>query len=320
MPNKQNEVIKLKENLIMGKSVRWWFRAGLLVASHPHLMSRRVLYNTRRFISDRSSSFGYYNYPHRIIFLAGMAMSATTWMKNLLARVPGYYTRFTPMPHDIAVNGNICSSAFKHVPKHGYTLIKTHLKPTQENLECILHNGVEKVVITYRDLRDVAIARYHRLMEFPNVKLPGDPHYIDYRRMIKDDVMDHNLKVIASDYVPWIRRWFEIASKNSEQYHFVKFENLKKDTKDEFKKVLTFYGIELPEKKIEKIIEAAKGKENVRKNITAAKILPKGYASNFRSGKIGNWRDELTNTQIEKCKNLLGSALIELGYEKDMNW
>ena len=304
----------------MNRNFEWWIRTAGLGFSHPWLVSRRLWYNTKRSASSGLVISKYYNYPHKIIFLAGMPMSATTWMKNLLARIPGYYTRPTPMPHDIFVNQNICSSAFMHVPKLGYTLFKTHLNPTQENLECILRNEVEKVVITYRDLRDVAIARCHRLTEFPNVKVPGDPHFVDYKTLDREKIMHHNFEVIVSAYIPWIREWLEIANKNPESYHIVKFENLKKDTKGEFQKVLNFYDINLPEKKIEEIVEAAKGRRNVRKNMAAARILPSGYSSNFRSGKIGNWRDELTNSQIDKCKTLLGPILIELGYEKDLNW
>lgn len=302
----------------MDRSFEWWVRTAFLGFSHPWLVCRRLWYNTKLSAANGLSIFKYYNYPHKIIFLAGMPMSATTWMKNLLARVPGYYTCSTPMPKGMAVNQNICDSAFKHVPRHGYTLFKTHLIPTHENLECIFQNGVEKVLITYRDLRDVAIARYHRLIEFP--KAPDEPHFIDYRALGQEKAMEHSIEVVASDYIPWIRGWYEIASKNPEQYHFVKFENLKKDTKGEFQKVLNFYGINLPDKKIEEIVEAAKGRGNMKKNMAAAKILPWGYSSNFRSGKIGNWGDELSDAHIKKCKDLLGSALIELGYEKDLNW
>jgi len=304
--------------MIMGKSLKWWFRTAFLVALHPRLTYKRLFYNIKRTCANSLALFRYYDHPHKIIFLAGMAMSGTTWMKNLLARIPGYYTCHTPMPKDVAINQNICNSAFKHVPKHGHTLFKTHLNPIHENLECIFQNGVEKVLITYRDLRDVAIARYHRLMEYP--KAPDEPLFMDYRMMSKERAMDHNIEIIASFSVPWIRGWYEIARKNPKQYHFVKFENLKKDTEGEFRKVLHFYGINLSDKKIEEIVEASKGRGNVRKNMTAAKILPWGYSSNFRSGKIGNWRNELSDAQIEKCKDLLGPALIELGYEKDLSW
>jgi len=302
----------------MNRNFEWWIRKTVLGFSHPWLLSRRLWYNTERTASRGLAISKYYNYPHKIIFLAGMAMSATTWMKNLLARIPGYYTYSTPMPRHIAVTQNICESYFKHVPKHGYALFKTHLNPTAENLECISRNGVEKVLITYRDLRDVAIARYHRLMAFP--KAPDEPHFVDYKALGKEKAMEHNIEIIASNFVPWIHGWREVASKNPEQYFFVRFENLKRNTKDEFRKVLGFYGIRLSEKKIEEIVEAAKGRGNMRINMAAARILPMGYASNFRSGKIGNWRDELSDAHIKKCKDLLGSALIELGYEKDLNW
>lgn len=304
--------------MIMGKKLKLWLSASSLFALHPHYVSRRILYSTRRCVSGGLATMGYYEYPHRIIFLAGMAMSASTWMKNMLARIPGYFTRPAPMPREVAINQNICDSAFKYVPKRGYTLYKTHLNPTSENLECIFQNEVEKVLITYRDLRDVAIARYHRLMEFP--KEPGDPYYVDYSALGAEKALDHNIEHVASVNVPWIRGWFDIAKENPERYHFTKFEDLKRDTKGEFRKVLKFYGIDLPDKKIEEIVEAAKGRGNMKKNMTAAKILPWGYTSNFRSGKIGNWTNELTDAQIEKCKKLLGPALIELGYERDLIW
>ena len=302
----------------MNRSFEWWIRTAVLGFSHPCLVSRRLWYNTKRTASSGLAISKYYNYPHKIIFLAGMAMSATTWMKNLLARIPGYYTYSTPMPRHIAVNQNICDSAFKHVPKYGYALFKTHLNPTGENLECISRNGVERVLITYRDLRDVAIARYHRLMVFP--KTPDEPHFVDYRAIGKEKAMEHNIDIIASRYVPWIHGWRRNARKCPEKYLFVRFENLKRDTNTEFRKVLQFYSINLSDEKIEKIIEASKGRGTMRSNIAAARILSGGQYSNFRSGKIGNWKNELSDVQIEKCKSLLGPALIELGYEKDLKW
>lgn len=302
----------------MRRNLRWWASEGFLAASHPVLLSRRIYYDVDRLVSDNLSAFGYYSYPHRIIFLAGMAMSATTWMKNLLARIPGYYTRSTPMPPEIAYNHGIADSAFSHVPKHGYTLFKTHLDPKPENLDCIFRNGVDKVLITYRDLRDVAVARYYRLIEFPKARDAFD--FVDYQALGKEKTMDHSIEIVSSEYVWWIREWMNVAQRDPGRYHFTKFEDLKKDTIGEFKKVLDFYGITLTDEKVGEIVEKARGRGTVRKNLTEAKVLPWGYAANFRSGKIGNWKQEFTKDQIAKCKELIGPALIELGYEKDLNW
>lgn len=222
------------------------------------------------------------------------------------------------MPIEISYYQNICDSAFKYVPSIGYTLIKTHLNPTKENLECVHRNGVNKILITYRDLRDVVLSRYYRMIAFPKPLDLGD--YIDYNALGKEKAIDNSIEHVSKVYTEWIRGWFELAKNNPDKYHFTKFEDLKLDTKSEFKKVLDFYEINLNENKIDNIIELSEGKSNMKKNIHAARVLPNAISSNFRSGKIGNWKTEMSEAQIEKCKELLGPSLIELGYEKDMNW
>ena len=124
-----------------------------------------------------------FNYKYNIIFIAGLPMSATTLVKNMLGLIPGYYTRYTPMPYNISINQNISDSAFKYCPKKGFTLFKTHLNPWEENINIIRKHNVKKVIVTYRDLRDVVISEYHRRMVWPKEKT--EPDYIDYRIMKK---------------------------------------------------------------------------------------------------------------------------------------
>ena len=68
-------------------------------------------------------------YKYKIIFIAGMPMSATTKVKNMCGMIPGYFTRYSPIPHDIAVKQDITKSAFRYIPRWSYTLFKTHLNP-----------------------------------------------------------------------------------------------------------------------------------------------------------------------------------------------
>lgn len=294
------------------RDLNWWIDISKLSLSNPHLIYKRLEYNSKRFISAYASKFGYYTYPNNIIFLAGMPGSATTWMKNLLVRVPGYYTRPMPMPFDVSYNQNICDSAFSRTPIDSHTLIKTHLNPTKENLECIRRNNVKKIVVSYRDLRDIAVFRYHRLVEFPKNKKDHD--FVDYNNMSKKDALDHSISIVNDNYIPWILGWKKFAEQEPDLFHFYKFEDLKKDTFSEFKKVLQFFEIELPDDKVIKIIEAAKGKRDVKQNMKRRKLLPWGLASNFRSGKIGNWQSELTEDQIKRTEILFADVLDELGY------
>tara|TARA_B100000315_G_C14229748_1_gene430370 strand:+ start:245 stop:409 length:165 start_codon:yes stop_codon:yes gene_type:complete len=52
----------------------------------------------------------------------------------------------------------------------------------------------------------------------------------------------------------------------------------------------------------------------------SAESLPWGFSSNFRAGRIGDWQDDMNTHQIQRCRELLGDILIDLGYEKDLNW
>ena len=132
--------------------------------------------------------------------------------------------------------------------------------------------------------------------------------------------MDHSIEIIADKYISWIKGWIKIAENDSSRFHFVKFEDLKIDTVSTFKKILHFYGIQLSEAKINKIVKLSEGRAGYSKNIESSKVLPFGVSSNFRSGRIGDWKKDMHSRQIKRCKELLGDILIELGYEKNNNW
>ncbi len=299
----------------MKRDTKWWVETASLAMKHPDLVIKRFNYNTQRAVFDLKAKMGFYKYPNNIIFLAGMAGSGSTWVKNLLARIPGYFTRPSPMPTDVIYRQDICDSAFSQTPANCYSLFKTHLNPKIENLECIKRNNVDKVLVTYRDLRDVAVCRYHRMIDFPK---PLDAYdYVNYNEMGKEKSMEHSINTVNQHYIPWIEGWMKFAEQDPDRYHFLKFEDLKKDTKKEFEKILLFYGIELSDVKINKIIEASKGRGNVKKNISTSRLLPWGLSSNFRSGNTGNWKKEFTTDQIQRANELYRQTLNKMGYEID---
>ena len=133
---------------------------------NPNLVVVHFKYAISRILHDFLFIF-YRKHKFNIVFIAGLPMSATTKIKNMLGKVPGYFTRYTPMPYDVAVNQDISQSAFRYVPSWSYTLFKTHLNPWEKNINLIKQNNVKKVIVSYRDLRDVVVARYNRLIKFP---------------------------------------------------------------------------------------------------------------------------------------------------------
>ena len=212
------------------------------------------------------------DHPHNIIFLVGMPISGSTWMKNLLAQVPGFYTRKNVMPYKIKHYQDICDSGFLYHPQYGYSLFKTHLNPKDENIACLYRNGVDKIIVMYRDLRDVAVSRYYRCVDVPKDKT--DPEYVDYNAISKYEGMNDSIHVVGTIYIDWIKKWLDEAERNPEKYFLVSYEELKKDTKKVYQEILDFYCIKMSDVKIDETIAKTKGKGNFKKNWEAQKILP----------------------------------------------
>ena len=138
--------------------------------------------------------------------------------------------------------------------------------------------------------------------------------------MEKSDAINHSIEVVSKDFIKWIKGWSEVAKNEDNFVLLIKFEDLITNTEGEFSKILRFYEINLDKKLIQKIIENTKGKKNMVTNLNESRILPWAISSNFRSGKIGNWKNEFSAENVSKAKELLGDSLIQLGYEDNLNW
>ena len=245
-------------------------------------------------------------------------MSATTKVKNMCGMIPGYFTRYTPMPYSIALNQDITDSAFRYTPSWSYSLFKTHLNPNLENLNIIKRNRVKKVIVTYRDFRDVVIARYYRLLSFPKKK--NEPFFAEYHKMKKGDAINHCINHVAKNYINWVFGWLDIQKNNNNFVLAIRFEDLILNPSEQFLKILKFYKIEMNKKEIQKIVDATEGKKDMITNIKESKVLPWALSSNFRSGKIGNWKKEFDKENAFLAKKMFGESLIDLGYEIDLDW
>jgi hypothetical protein len=48
--------------------------------------------------------------------------------------------------------------------------------------------------------------------------------------------------------------------------------------------------------------------------------IVEGRLSACRKGIVGDWKNHFTPAVVNKFKSLTGDGLIQLGYERDMNW
>lgn len=266
----------------------------------------------RDYIRDILSIIGYYEYPVKIIFVAGYPKSGTTWVENFLYQLPGYVPRALTGDKKIIVNQDLPSDAFKIFSKKGYSYVKTHCNPTPENIKILKENNINKVILMWRDPRDIIISRYFHLLKKP--KQPWEPNYMDYTKVSKNNGLMNSIEVVSSDINEWIKGWKNIMKNNVIKCLLITYEDLLRNPKKSFRSILDFYGINYNESDLDKYIEKAgkKKKFNIGRS--------PGHQATFRKGISGDWKNHFTDEHKEKIKEKMGNLLIELGYEKDLNW
>ncbi len=175
----------------------------------------------------------------------------------------------------------------------------------QAKQELIFYNY--KHLFIYRDPRDQIVSYYYWSRHWPNVI---DVHNNDYEFYLYYLITNGNVisgctKGIAEFYqcyLPWI---------NEPTCYAVKFEDLigpqgggNLNTQlHEIKNIANFIGISISDQEA----------------LSVANQLF-GSTGTFRSGQIGEWKTHFNAHHKMAFKEVAGTLLIELGYEKDLNW
>jgi hypothetical protein len=116
-------------------------------------------YFFRIFINDFRAYFGKSPCCTKMIFVARYPKSGTTWVENFISNIPGYNPRILNGPREVLRHHNLPVDAFKKIPHYGYSAIKTHIAPSSQNIEILVNNEVNRVVVIYRDPRDIAVSQ-----------------------------------------------------------------------------------------------------------------------------------------------------------------
>jgi len=263
--------------------------------------------------NDLSGLLGRYQYEHRILYIAGLAKSGSTWLSNMLAKIPGYNVRSINDPNGVIFEQDVCDPIFSTLPKYGYSIIKLHTRYSKKNLE-IIKRYVTRFIVTYRDLRDMCVSRYSHVIIDPKHR-----HHKLYCSLGSEEAISHCIGVVKEAYVPWVRDWIDVASANKDTTLAIKYENLNLSTFATLKRIGVFYGFKLSDDFIAKLAATKIKKErNLKRSIK--KNLPGRLRDSGRKGIVGDWKNFFTDRHKQEFKKIAGSLLIELGYEKNYNW
>jgi lipopolysaccharide transport system ATP-binding protein len=103
----------------------------------------------------------------------------------------------------------------------------------------------------------------------------------------------------------------------------VRYESLKSNPVEEFKRVLGYLGFKIDDALIRAIVERNRFERlSVGRKFwkTARKPGQEDISSHVRKGVIGDWENYFKENHIQRNKELAGDAPNERGYEKDLIW
>jgi Sulfotransferase domain len=255
-------------------------------------------------------SYSRYNncYRHKIIYIAGLGNSGSTWMANLCASLPGFELYTPKLWHQSFQIGSpdehpIYRGALDEFPKK-LVVIKSHSAGTTENINS-LHLKRIPYIITVRDPRDVLISQYYYIRR--------TPHHIHYSIASRVSLGDYITQSLVSgnlelSILSWIRTW--IQNRDTQLSMIVRFEDMIADTEKHLRLALNHLGIELDARTLTRIIDLQSFERQTGRQ--RGHLLA---SSNFRKGIAGEWQDEFSDEQKLLFHKHGEDTITSLGYQ-----
>lgn len=237
---------------------------------------------------------------HNLVLVTEFPKCGGTWFCNMLSDAID-----VPFPRNI-------SPKYQQNIMHGHNLF---------------HPRMNKAICVMRDGRDVMVSAYFHFCFYgkDKSKRTTDLHRSKLKFDDYDQIKKNMPAFIEYLFTGFAQRnfthfsWSDLV-KNVLEYNdsvcVVKYEDLLVDPVSELEKAISFYNCKDPGKeKLKDIVE-----KYSFKNVTKRKQGQENRNSFVRKGISGDWKNHFTKEACEVFKKHGGQALIDMGYEKDLNW
>lgn len=252
-------------------------------------------------------------YPQKVLFIAGLPKSGTTWLEKMVASYPGFHDLLIPEvaayelatgdSHSYNLPGNMFSG-FKNM----LVLTKMHVHGSPHNV-ALLHKAGIKYVVLYRDLRDVAVSHFFYVRQ-----TPWHPEYPLYAHLSAQHALTLFAQRTLLAYVDWIRSWH--AHHDPAMSLILRYEQMLTDTTAMMTKVADHFGLDSSSKWINRLVE-----KHSFQNLSGGRNQGTENANSFfRKGLAGDWQNYFTDELKTLYKEQIGEFLIEFNYERNFAW
>ncbi|RXK88060.1 hypothetical protein EST62_05020 [Chlorobaculum sp. 24CR] len=175
-----------------------------------------------------------------------------------------------------------------------------------------------RTIVIIRDPRDVYNSFYfHENYHNPNQKYKTIFGY-DERKIDKENMYSYiNSKLLYPELTTpgFSYKVFWDTFKVKKDILFIRYEDLKRDTVRELKKVFEYIGVDVDEDKINEAIKKYDF-ENMKKKQENAD----GRKNHVRKGVVGDWQNNFDENTIDLFKKYYNDTIIDMKYEDGEAW
>jgi hypothetical protein len=234
-------------------------------------------------------------------------------MERMLSSYPGYRELMIPEAieyevehresHDFKLPANLFGRLESIL-----AVLKLHVDGCPHNAQ-VLHDAEVPYLIMYRDLRDVAVSHVFYVQ-----RTPWHPEHPEYKGLSIEEGLCHFGQTLLPEFVDWIRSWH--ANRDPERSLVVRYEDLLADTAATFHNVVRLFDLPDHPGTIQSIVETHRF-ENLSGGRDRGEDADDSF---FRKGVSGDWKNHFTPELRTLYKENAGQALLDFGYESDLNW
>lgn len=296
--------------ILEGLARRWLTPGGARAA-------KRLAVGARFASQARACRRGYRafgdRYPQKVLFVAGLPKSGTTWVEKMLSSFPGFHEILIPevAAHELRTGGShdfeLPDAMFDRF-RGMLALTKMHVHGSPHNAGVLRRAGVRYVVL-FRDLRDVAVSNYFYVRN-----TPWHPEHPNYRGLGVGEGLEVFARRTLPAYASWVRSWH--ANRDPARSLVLRYEELLTDDIGSLRRMAALFDLPAGEEQLRAIVE-----RNSFKAMSGGRERGQESDASFqRKGQAGDWRNHFTPGVARVYKGLIGDFLVEFGYEKGLDW
>ena len=238
------------------------------------------------------------------ILVIGLPKSGTTLIEQIL-RSLGYLDQsVSPLrifdnrnlknPHDISEN------MLRRVPKNKCSFLKLHSHFSEDNLR-LIEKYNPKVILSFRNLKDVLISRYNHIISDKNHRHHAEIVGLDYNDGFKKSLIIQNsidTPIRPLDYFfYWIKNWKNEIKKRHLNFLVLDYENYNLDKKKYIKSIVNYLGVK--DINIEELLVKIESNYSKIKNNNLEKNLKKFIKPQTFNINSNELKKKLKNDEVE---------------------